>query len=221
MPWSQDHGHDAGGIDTIRSRPLPYPEADLMHVWQLLEEPERKRLEGIRAFLQNRVRPESIGYWNREEFPHHLLPEMAAFGLGGIQADGSSDLFKGLVYVEAARADVSLSALVGIHNELIVGMIHEFGSATQKARWLPRLTNFTALGAFALTVPECVQVLAWPVNRGISVTIPSIPAVPKSSISRSRNSPARIFEGACRLCRGRPKRWGITRPPACPGQNRS
>ena len=111
----------------IRTRPLPYPEADLMHTWQLLGESERERLEGIRAFLQNRVRPESVGYWNREEFPHHLLPEMAAFGLGSLQIDGSSDLFKGLVYVEAARADVSLSALVGIHNELIVGMIHEFG----------------------------------------------------------------------------------------------
>ena len=154
MPLSFEHGHDAGGIDMIRTRPLPYPEADLMHTWQLLGESERERLEGIRAFFQNRVRPESLGYWNGEEFPHHLLPEMAAFGLGGLQTDGSSDLFKGLVYVEAARADVSLSALVGIHNELIVGMIHEFGSEAQKEKWLPRLTNFTALGAFALTEPD-------------------------------------------------------------------
>ena len=37
------------------------------------------------------------------------------------------------MYVEVARADVSLSALVGIHNELIVGMIDELGSEEQKA----------------------------------------------------------------------------------------
>ncbi|MDO5743829.1 MAG: acyl-CoA dehydrogenase family protein [Micrococcaceae bacterium] len=125
-----------------------------MHIWQLLDPGERQRLGRIRAFLQERVRPESLDYWNREDFPHHLLPEMAAHGLGGIQLDGSSELFKGLVYVEAARADVSLSALVGIHNELIVGMIHELGSREQKEKWLPGLIRFTRLGAFALTEPE-------------------------------------------------------------------
>ncbi|MHA7243012.1 acyl-CoA dehydrogenase family protein [Paeniglutamicibacter antarcticus] len=125
-----------------------------MHVWHLVEPDERQRLSGIRAFLQERVRPESIDYWNREEFPRHLLPEMAAYGLGALQLDGSSELFKGLVYVEAARADASLSALVGIHNELIIGMILELGSVEQQEKWLPGLTQFTALGAFALTEPD-------------------------------------------------------------------
>lgn len=137
------------------STPEPaFMDVDLMHVWQLLDPAERQRLLEIRTFLQERLRPESIDYWNREEFPHHLLPEMAAHGLGNLQIDGSSDLFKGLVYVEAARADVSLSAMVGIHNELIVGMIHQLGSEEQKKKWLPALGNFTALGAFALTEPD-------------------------------------------------------------------
>lgn len=153
VPLSEDRESRRANPATTRAGALPYPGADLMHIWELLDEPERERLESIRAFLQDRVRPESIGYWNREEFPHHLLQEMAAHGLGGIQVDGSSALFKGLVYVEAARADVSLSALVGIHNELIVGMIHELGSQAQKDAWLPRLTSFAALGAFALTEP--------------------------------------------------------------------
>ena len=85
----------------------------------------------IREFLQSRVRAQSIDYWNREEFPFGLLAEMGKRGLGGLQTDGTSRLFKGLMYVEVARADVSLSALVGIHNELIVGMIHELGSEEQ------------------------------------------------------------------------------------------
>jgi glutaryl-CoA dehydrogenase len=79
---------------------------------------------------------------------------MGKYGLGGLQTDGTSALFKGLMYVEVARADVSLSALVGIHNELIVGMIDELGSEEQKQRWLPGLTAFTQLGAFALTEPD-------------------------------------------------------------------
>lgn len=133
---------------------LPFPDVDLMHIWAQLENPERQRLESLRAFFQEHIRPGSIEYWNREEFPHHLLSQMAAHGLGNLELDGSSELFKGLVYVEAARADVSLSALIGIHNELILGMINEFGSLEQKENWLPKLGNFTALGAFALTEPN-------------------------------------------------------------------
>ena len=134
--------------------PLPFADADLMYVVDLLPPAERTRYLEIRDFLQSRVRAQSIEYWNREEFPFGLLAEMGKHGLGGLQTDGTSTLFKGLMYVEVARADVSLSALVGIHNELIVGMIDALGSEEQKQRWLPGLRAFTQLGAFALTEPE-------------------------------------------------------------------
>jgi glutaryl-CoA dehydrogenase len=132
----------------------PFADADLMYVADLLPPAERTRYLEIRDFLQSRVRAQSIEYWNREEFPFGLLAELGKHGLGGLQTDGTSALFKGLMYVEVARADVSLSALVGIHNELIVGMIDALGSDGQKQRWLPGLTAFTQLGAFALTEPE-------------------------------------------------------------------
>jgi glutaryl-CoA dehydrogenase len=131
----------------------PFPDADLMYVVDLLAPPERDRYFGIREFLQSSVRQPSIEYWNREEFPFGLLADMGKHGLGALQLDGSSTLFKGLMYVELARADVSLSALAGIHNELILGMVSELGSEEQKARWLPGLKSFSQLGAFALTEP--------------------------------------------------------------------
>ncbi|MCD4849987.1 acyl-CoA dehydrogenase family protein [Arthrobacter sp. AK01] len=146
-------GTVTSGAATERVLP-PYPEADLMHVVDLLPPSERVRYLEIREFLQTRIRAASIEYWNREEFPFGLLADMAKFGLGGLQTDGSTKLFKGLMYTEIARADVSLSALVGIHNELIVGMIHELGSDEQKRTWLPGLEAFTQLGAFALTEPD-------------------------------------------------------------------
>jgi glutaryl-CoA dehydrogenase len=136
-----------------RSRAIPFPDADLMYVADLLPLPERERYLSVREFLQTRVRAPSIPYWNREEFPFGLLAEMGEYGLGGLQVDGSSVLFKGLMYVDLARADVSLSALAGIHNELIVGTLNELGSEEQKLRWLPGLKTFTRLGAFALTEP--------------------------------------------------------------------
>jgi glutaryl-CoA dehydrogenase len=132
----------------------PFPDADLMYIVDLLPPDEQLRYQEVREFLQSRIRAASIDYWNREEFPFGLLAELGKYGMGGLQTDGTSKLFKGLMYVEVARADVSLSALVGIHNELIVGMIDELGSEEQKARWLPGLTAFTQLGAFALTEPD-------------------------------------------------------------------
>lgn len=133
---------------------LPFPDADLMYIVDLLPPAERDRYFSIRRFLQSSVRQPSIEYWNREEFPLGLLADMGKHGLGALQLDGSSTLFKGLMYVELARADVSLSALAGIHNELILGMISQLGSEEQRARWLPGLKTFRHLGAFALTEPD-------------------------------------------------------------------
>ncbi|MFJ6077619.1 acyl-CoA dehydrogenase family protein [Pseudarthrobacter sp. NPDC092419] len=125
-----------------------------MHVVEQLPPAEQDRYHEVREFLQSRIRAASIDYWNREEFPFGLVAELGKYGLGGLQTDGTSVLFKGLMYAEVARADVSLSALVGIHNELIVGMIHQLGSEEQKTRWLPGLTALQQIGAFALTEPD-------------------------------------------------------------------
>lgn len=144
MP-AQSHGATAA---------LPFPDADLLHVVELLPRAERERHARMREFLQGTVRPQSVGYWNREEFPGGLLAELGRHGVGALQVDGSSALAKGLMYMELARADVSLSAVAGIHNELILGMISQLGSAEQQRRWLPELLDFTELGAFALTEPD-------------------------------------------------------------------
>lgn len=139
---------------TANTEKAELPDADLLGMIGQLPPAEHVRYLKAREVLQKRIRPESIDYWNREEFAFELLPELAALGLGELQVDGSSHLFKGLMYFEVARADVSLSALVGIHNELIVGMIDRLGSAAQRARWLPGLRSFRELGAFALTEPD-------------------------------------------------------------------
>jgi glutaryl-CoA dehydrogenase len=133
---------------------IPFPDADLFSFASLLVPPERERLAALHAFLQAEIRPVVTEHWNREEFPAHLLPALAEHGLGELELSGASRLFRGLAYAEVARADVSLSALVGIHNELVLGLIDALGSAEQKARWLPGLRRFRALGAFALTEPE-------------------------------------------------------------------
>lgn len=127
---------------------------DLLGIEAQLTLSERTRLEQVRSLLQDQIRQQSIEYWNKEAFPADLLRLLADSGLGRMQLDGYSPLLSGLLHAEIARADISLSAVVGIHNELIVGMIDALGTAEQRKTWLSRLGSFQALGAFALTEPE-------------------------------------------------------------------
>ncbi|MBV7302961.1 acyl-CoA dehydrogenase family protein [Corynebacterium sp. TAE3-ERU2] len=148
------HPHAGLPTDPALLAKAHIPEADILAVAHMLDEQERTRLAALHDVLQTQVRPAVGEYWDREEFPFDLLPLLAEHGLGELEFSGASRLFKGLAYAEVTRADVSLSALVGIHNELVVDLISQLGSDEQKNRWLPGLRRFDNLGCFALTEPE-------------------------------------------------------------------
>ncbi|WP_165241983.1 acyl-CoA dehydrogenase family protein [Corynebacterium lizhenjunii] len=133
---------------------IAFPHADILSVADRLPAEEQRKLQTIHEFLQTEIRPAVGEYWDREELPFDLLPALAAHGLGEIELSGTSRLYRGLVYAEVTRADVSLSALVGIHNELVVGLIDKLGSPEQKDTWLPGLRTFEKVGCFALTEPD-------------------------------------------------------------------
>ena len=133
---------------------VKFPDADILHVANMLPEHEQQRLRELHEFLQAEIRPVVGEYWDREEFPFDLLPKLAARGLGELEFSGASRLFKGLAYAEVTRADVSLSALVGIHNELVVDLLDQLASEEQKQTWLPGLRQFQKVGCFALTEPD-------------------------------------------------------------------
>ncbi|MGY5319593.1 acyl-CoA dehydrogenase family protein [Neomicrococcus lactis] len=129
-------------------------DADYFHVSNMLSPEEQQRLKVMRDVLTQEIRPHAAEFWTKDEFPHHLLKKLGQHGFGAIETEPGSRLFKGLVYAELARADLSLSTLVGIHNELIVGALLEAGSAEQQDRWIQRLKTFDAVGSFALTEPD-------------------------------------------------------------------
>lgn len=133
---------------------IPVPNADILLVADMLPDDEQKKLQELHEFLQTEIRPVIGEYWDREELPFDLLPRMAEYGLGEIELSGTSRLFRGLAYAEVTRADVSLSAFVGIHNELVVGVINGVGSHAQREEWLPGLRTFEKTGCFALTEPD-------------------------------------------------------------------
>lgn len=133
---------------------IPFPRADILGVADQLNVEEAERLQKLHEFLQTEIRPAVGEYWDREEFPFELLPRLAEFGLGEIALSGTSRLYRGLAYAEVTRADVSISALVGIHNELVVALIDALASDSQREKWLEGLRSFEKLGCFALTEPD-------------------------------------------------------------------
>lgn len=113
----------------------------------------------VRGFVDTEVLPIINDYWERAEFPFHVLPALANLGVVGLSAKGYgcpglSRLQTGLVAMELARGDGSLNTLNAVQSGLAMGSIYLLGSEEQKQRWLPKMAQLEMLGAFALTEPD-------------------------------------------------------------------
>lgn len=113
--------------------------------------------ETVRAFAQERIRPNSAAYEANASYPPELFKELAGMGLlgmvaperfGGAQSDYVS---YALALIEIAAGDGALSTIVSIQNSLLVAGLLKDGSDLQKERFLPDLISGRNIGAFALT----------------------------------------------------------------------
>lgn len=126
---------------------------------ELLTEQERAVRDRVRTWADKEVLPVVNDYWSRGEFPRELLGGFADLGIAGgaisgYGCPGLSAVADGLVSVELARADGSLSTFHAVHTGLAMNAIATLGSEEQKQRYLPPMAGLDALGAFALTEPE-------------------------------------------------------------------
>ncbi|WP_436529942.1 acyl-CoA dehydrogenase family protein [Actinoplanes sp. HUAS TT8] len=123
---------------------------DLYAFQGLLSEDEAATVHRVRDFLQAEVVPIANDHWARAEFPAHLIKGFAGLGLAGRER---SALLNGWLALEMARADASMATFYGVHAGLAMGSIQSCGSPEQRERWLPAMTAFDQIGAFALTEP--------------------------------------------------------------------
>ncbi|MCB5280508.1 MULTISPECIES: acyl-CoA dehydrogenase family protein [Micrococcaceae] len=130
------------------------PTADFFGFEAMLNAAEQAKLAELRDFLAREVAPYAADWWNRAEFPAHILPKLAALELSAPAQRGYSNLFAGLVIAEMTRVDTSLATFFLVHHDLFVEALYGFGSAEQKARLLDDAANLRTTGAFALTEPE-------------------------------------------------------------------
>ncbi|HET7782531.1 MULTISPECIES: acyl-CoA dehydrogenase family protein [Micrococcaceae] len=130
------------------------PSADFFAFESLLGQKERDKLAELRDFLAAEIAPYAGDWWNKAEFPAHILPKLAALELSTPAQRGYSNLFAGLVIAEMTRVDTSIATFFLVHHDLFVQALYDFGSADQKQRLLADASELRITGAFALTEPN-------------------------------------------------------------------
>jgi glutaryl-CoA dehydrogenase len=148
-----------GIMMSITKQALPRVDGDFYQIISTVSEEDQALLHRVRAFMEAEVTPIINHYWTREEFPHQLIPGMAALGIMGTSyhgygCPGKSTLLDGMIMMELARVDSSIATFRGVHSGLAMGSIYLCGSEEQKQRWLPAMARLEKIGAFGLTEPE-------------------------------------------------------------------
>jgi alkylation response protein AidB-like acyl-CoA dehydrogenase len=126
--------------------------------FELTEEQLQMKMS-VREFAEAEIAPHVLEWDETQHFPVELQPKLGELGLLGIlfpEEYGGA----GLGYVEYAtaieelsRVDGSVGISVAAHNSLCSNHIYQFGSETQKQKYLTPLARGEHLGAWGLTEP--------------------------------------------------------------------
>jgi short-chain 2-methylacyl-CoA dehydrogenase len=126
--------------------------------FRLSDEQEALR-DSVREFAREQVAPVIAEHYEHKTFPYDIVRQMGKMGLFGLpfpEAHGGmgGDYFAlCLAIEELARVDSSVAVTVEAAVSLGAMPIYRFGTADQKAQWLPGLTSGESLAAFGLTEP--------------------------------------------------------------------
>ena len=113
--------------------------------------------ETVHRFAQERIAPLAAQIDRDNDFPAHLWAEMGALGLNGVTADpdfggsGMTYLAHVIAMEEISRASAAVGLSYGAHSNLCVNQINRWGTAEQKAKYLPALCAGEAVGALAMS----------------------------------------------------------------------
>lgn len=146
-----------GGVK--EKKELPPVDGDFYDLSHTLNEEDRALQLKVRAFMETEVQPLVNEYWLNAEFPFEIIEKFAALNICGLTYEGygcpnRSFLMEGIVAMEMARVDTSISTFFGVQSGLAMGSIYLLGSEEQKQEWLPGMQQMKTMGAFGLTEPE-------------------------------------------------------------------
>src|SRR6476659_8666975 len=138
----------------------PLSPLALLDTDSLIGEEDRAMRDTVRSFVDDRLRPEVAGWYERAEVPvRELAPEFGKLGLLGMHLEGygcagTSATAYGLACLEMEAGDSGLRSIVSVQGSLAMFAIWKHGSPEQKEEWLPRMAAGEAIGCFGLTEPD-------------------------------------------------------------------
>ena len=124
----------------------------------LLSEDQAMIQEAAHRFAYDKLRPHAGDWDETRHFPVDVMREAAALGFAAIYTkeehggSGLSRLDAVLIFEQLSRGCIATAAFLSIHN-MCTWMIDSFGSAEQRAEWVPQLTGMNAIASYCLTEP--------------------------------------------------------------------
>jgi len=133
--------------------------ADLLDIDWLLTDDEIALRASVASFVDDEIRPNIAGWFERAEFPLELVRKLGALGVLGMQLEGygcagRSAVDYGLAVHELEAGDSGLRTFVSVQGSLAMTAIHRYGSEEQKQQWLPGMAAGELIGSFGLTEPD-------------------------------------------------------------------
>jgi glutaryl-CoA dehydrogenase len=131
---------------------------DYLSIDSLLTEQEITLRSQVRAFVDERIRPNIKSWYEEAVFPQELVKEMGTIGLLGMHLKGygggaRSAVEYGIAAMELEAGDSGIRTFVSVQGSLAMSAISKFGSEEHKQRWLPGMAAGDVIGCFALTEP--------------------------------------------------------------------
>ena len=115
--------------------------------------------DSVRAFAAAEIAPRAAEIDSSNNFPADLWKKIGDLGLHGITVP-ESDGGAGLGYLahviaieEISRASAAVGLSWGAHSNLCINQIARWGTADQKARYLPKLISGDHVGSLAMSEP--------------------------------------------------------------------
>lgn len=146
--------------DDSSSRAPAFRWDDPLQIDLQLSEDERQVRDAARAYCQEKLAPRALDAFRREYTDREIFLEMGRLGLLGATLPenhggaGLNYVSYGLIAREVERVDSGFRSMMSVQSSLVMRPIYEFGSDTQKQKYLPALASGERIGCFGLTEPN-------------------------------------------------------------------